>query len=198
MTQNKPASTIKRIIAYFIDLSLCYFVVFIGVLIYISMFRQQNLFNLNFNENFDEIVKYTSLVGRVMIVALPMYLFCFEYTQWHATPGKKLFNLKVVDTKRKKLSLYKVVFRVLLFRLLKIISFILFSFYSKHEIYIVVRSLMIPSLENIKLLITTVPEHAVLRLLFIIWFMPIIFTKNKMGVYELLSGTRVVRNTDRT
>ncbi|NRA73761.1 MAG: RDD family protein [Rickettsiales bacterium] len=179
MSNTQPAPTIRRIFAMLYD-KVMLLIIFSGITIpsfsvYIAYMHVSNS-DLNPSTLVHKIFPYdyiiTTIIGYI-------YFSYFEQSKQQATPGKKVFGLKITDTSGKKLSFWRASMRYILY---SVISYTL--------------NIPIP-----KVLLKFIPNYFVihsyftsfiLNLIAITWLSPIFFTKNKTGIYELLSNTKVI------
>ena len=119
-------------------------------------------------------------VGVSSFILCFLYFVHFEQSKWQATPGKRLLKLKVMTEKGKRLSMWEAFVRISLFEIPGI-SYLLILNILKQNI-----------INPVTLRGATILVMGVIFIWRIIWISTIFFTKNKMGVYEMLSKTRVV------
>ena len=187
MVQNKqkPGGVFKRFLAYLVDLSFCFGIILLLKIFYYSVLQLK----INYISE-DYLYDFLITLGAPMKVVLPLYFVYFEQTTWQATLGKKLLKIKVVDNQGKKISFWRSSVRVFLFTLIANIKFILLRYIYSNEIKFTL--FYWSSLQAIKAQFVLAPEYVLLRLISVFWFITVFFTKNKAGVYELLSKTRVI------
>ncbi|NRA73421.1 MAG: RDD family protein [Rickettsiales bacterium] len=183
----KSGNIFKRCCAYLLDIFFCVVVGFSLLILYLKFFTSYDI------TDFFNLVWIAATVGNWQWLTIaPIYFIWFEQSKWQATLGKKLLKLKVVNFDGSKLSLWKSFARFFLFALIHNVMFILTNYiYSKQ-----IRRLLFDfsTIEAIKMQFIIAPEYAILRLVTIIWFITIIFTKKRTGIYEILSRTKVIRS----
>ena len=141
--------------------------------------------------NFLDLAWVASVVGNwLYLTVAPIYFIWLEQTKWQATLGKKLFRLKVINFDGSKLSLWKSFVRFFLFMLIHNAIFVLTNFFYSKQTRLLLFDFS--TIEAIKIQFIIAPEYAILRLVAIVWFITIIFTKKRTGIYEILSKTRII------
>lgn len=166
-----PASRFKRFLACFID------GLIMGIPVTVSLVVLMIPFILTTEKEYLElqIVRYTSAI--ILVVSL-LYYTLFESSRYQATLGKKLFNLYVSDINDKRISFQNALGRWLLWwfpgfpiLLLQITSTSLADYNAKMESYWWI--------------------FAICYTLYLVFIIPIFFTKDRTTLYDMLSGTRV-------
>jgi uncharacterized RDD family membrane protein YckC len=181
----KPGGIFRRFLAYLLDIIICSIAVAFIAVLYLKAFTSFSFDGFfNFSWLGGMVGKWT---GRIV---LPLYLIYFEQTKWEATPGKTLFKLKVVNSDGSRLSLYRSCLRVFLFKIIGYLT--AFLVYSQETKHVILKSLASPSLYNLKLSLLAAPGYFTAKLIALVWVCTMIFTKQKTGVYEMLSGTKVI------
>ena len=152
MIKTKPGGAIRRMGAQLLDL----------LIILIPVF----------------ILHYYFRNPLITLFLQGVYYIYFEQSNWQATPGKKMLNLKVTDINDNRISFIRAAIRFFLYMWI--------TYATQIVVYSKKKAMLDPTSLLYGVLITG------LFILQLIWILPILFTKNKTGVYELLSDTRVV------
>lgn len=196
-----PASKFKRLIAYIIDnliasAGFSIVVVILGLILalaYIGLIAMGVDFDLKsfiYSDFFIEniVIISNSLVCLIFLICfiLPaLYYSYFESSRYQATPGKMLLKLYVSDKDNNKISFKQAFFRYVLLMwpyFLVMVS----VFITPHGVDLVIDDTLL-----------TNPDFAFLWLqlasfiLYIVFLIPIFFTKQRTTLYDILSGTRV-------
>ena len=171
-----PASRFKRFLAYMVDN-------IIAAIPYYAL-------KLALPESIPFVLNATSII-------IPVLYFCFfESSKHQATPGKNLFGLYVSTLDDTKITLGRALGRYLLLALPRLLPAALIIYgISAYDIPLDANSL---GLFVGTIGATTVAYWWMLLLLlflmlYIAWFIPIFFTKERKTVYDMLSGTRVCK-----
>ena len=209
----KPGGALRRLCAYLLDIAFCFTVGFALTFLYFKIFTNVNL------DDFFNLSTCSAIAGRlVALIGLPLYFLLFECSKWQATPGKKLLKLKVINFDGSRLSLWRSCVRVFFYTLIPNIQLILAHYiYSTQTNSIIysfkklqtIKSLIPSNFDTPQALLTEiramheatgtimaqfamVPGHMILGFIGVIWFATILFTENKIGIYEFLSQTKVI------
>lgn len=135
--------------------------------------------------------------GDVVKTAFELLIILFYYTAmqgsvWHATVGKRLLKLRVVDKSGQGVSYARALARVLVMALpmAPVLGISLYLMYQG-----------VPAMQEI----VNTPEKDIIfqqfltacllfsLLLITIWYIPMVFTRQRKGVHDMLCRTRVVR-----
>lgn len=132
-------------------------------------------------------------VSTVIIIGMAKGLFLLS--EWQATPGKKALKLKVIKQDGRRLKKLEVAFfREISFSILTNIMFFVFLFSSDE--FLSLMQVEEGNLENTKVFGEIIEQTIRIMLYYIIiafvWFLPIVFTKEKTAVHDMIFGTRVI------
>ena len=191
---KKPGGAFRRFIAIFCDGLILGLLSILsefltGTTTYTSLFTQANqeLYKTD-PAQYLSMIDQKFVIGCVVNICLSLLLFTyFEQSKWQATPGKKLLRLKVTDNNGNRLSFGQAFIRNIWYHAPTIPSVALFAFFVLFPLNVS------DSLSMIGALIALVAYLSVFITWYSIWFLPILFTKNKTGLYEIFSNTRVLR-----
>lgn len=171
-----PASRFKRFLACFIDGLIMGIPIAVSLLIIIIPFMltaDKELLQL-------QTMKYTSVI--VLIVSL-LYYTLFESSKYQATLGKKLFNLYVSDINNQRISFKNALGRWFLWwfpgipvLLLQLTSTSMADYDAKMQNYWWF--------------------FAICYTLYLVFLIPIFFTKERTTLYDILSSTRVNKHPE--
>jgi len=157
---SKPGSIFKRLLACLLDqffISVATLpLILLSTFLYLKIAKHQDPLDVVI------LVVYTIVTVKwTLVIVMPLYFIYFEQSKWHATPGKRLLKLKVVNFDGTKLSLWKSFIRVFWFQIIGCILYL-------------------------------APEYALAQMVFLAWFAVMLFNRQKTGMYEILSKTRVI------
>ncbi|NRA73524.1 MAG: RDD family protein [Rickettsiales bacterium] len=211
----KPASLLKRFIAFCIDYIILTILSFIVVLLFTQLFRDPS--NIIWESTKAFLETATELLPRYQIsylyklvttiafylthlkegiiiysIIILLYFIYFERSKSQATIGKKLLGLKVKTIAKKRLSFLKATKRTLFF-----ITPALFFYFLVFAIYPRCLTIINVSFHLLQFKIK-IPQSCINILIgyiscYLLWFIPVFFTKNKTTIYDILSNTRVVK-----
>ena len=119
-----------------------------------------------------------------------IYFVYFEQSQWQGTIGKQILKIKVKDSANKKLSLALATKRFLLFAAPALL-FYLIGFFIYPQCLNALD--MHGHLFRLKIEVPTscMTLFVAYIICYLIWFIPIFFTKDKVTFYDILSKTQV-------
>ena len=190
ITNPKLASRFKRFVAYVVDSIILY--VFVSIPL-IQVFKKiynlelHNLTGFDFGlltrANMMQYQEYllSSFVSTLIIIML--YFVFFESSKYQATPGKMLLKLYVSTKDDKRLTFVRACLRFWLYEI-PTIPFVALIWF--------VPGLRGPeSVEMYLSLIVVGVIYVFTFILYLIWFLPIYFTKERKCMYDMMSGTRV-------
>jgi uncharacterized RDD family membrane protein YckC len=185
----KPAPILIRILAYCTDNLL-----FLLLVVLSKFFIPGAMYALdqtipNISEQVHSLLKQTATVffvysdsGYLFSFISLLYFVYFEQSEWQGTLGKKLFKIKVVDSKNKRLSLLKALTRYLIFAIAPGLLLRLVLFFTNPACL----NMTNPSTTCTRLFVAYSIVYALL------WLGPIFFTKDNSTTYDILSNTKVV------
>jgi uncharacterized RDD family membrane protein YckC len=172
----KLASRFKRFVAYIIDSVLLYVCVGWPVMAILRLIYKNDIVETA------DINLYQPYVIRSAIATSLIYMLYyafFESLKYQATPGKVLLKLNVVTNDHHKLSFSQACLRYVLLAV-PFMPIMIGFIYSINELEIVAAIIISGS-------------FVVSFILYLIWFLPIYFTKERKCMHDILSGTKVVK-----
>ena len=178
---KKPGAAFKRFFAILCDSIILYAINL--VLKVLSMLAvDEKVFAKIDKSFFTEYGKFDNgYIASLFTIFSILFFVYFEQSKWQATPGKKLFGLIVEDVNGSRLSFFRAFARTILYNLPVIPAIALF----------VLGALNV--LKGIDPKLIVIAWSCITITWYLVWFLPILFTKNKTGLYEILSKTRVVQ-----
>jgi uncharacterized RDD family membrane protein YckC len=205
----KPASILKRIAAFLIDHAILTILLSIIGLFLTAVTPASNTALDAAKEFFDKAIQLIpgqepalsakisaklvfltthmkSTITLCLILSF-LYFVYFERSKWQATVGKKLLKLKVMNSENKRMSVLEASKRFILFATPAIIFHLLvFMGYPQcltlHK-HILTSGIVIPT--------ACITLFSGYILTYLVWLLPIFFTKEIVTLYDALSKTKV-------
>jgi uncharacterized RDD family membrane protein YckC len=173
----KVASRFKRFIAYMIDNFLLYVCVSMPVMALFKLIYKNDVENL---EMIDLYQPYVISATITTFIICMLYFAFFESSKYQATLGKMLFKLNVMTTNHNKLKFFESCLRFIYIYIPVVPILIVSTYYADklQDIDMVAAFIILGS-------------WGLSIILYLVWLIPIYFTKERKCIHDMLSNTRV-------